>query len=106
MTYAAVIVAAVALGLAAFALFVALTARGRAIDAESRTIRHQQEHRQGLEATGFRRHRAEPGPSTEQLARVDPRPEDLETAEHPAPTGAYRRPPPPLPPPGAIGRDR
>jgi hypothetical protein len=28
------------------------------------------------------------------------------TTEHPAPTATYRRPPPPLPRPGAIGRDR
>jgi hypothetical protein len=43
--------------------------------------------------------------ATTQLPAVRPE-EDLATAEHPAPTSTYRRPPPPLPPPGAIGRSR
>jgi cell division protein FtsL len=74
MIYAVLIVAAAALGLAAFAAWLAWTARGRAIDAQKRTARHQQEHRLGLEDTGLRRHRAVEEPVTEQLAAQRPRP--------------------------------
>lgn len=73
MIYAVLIIAAVALGLAAFALYVAIVARGRAIDADRRVARHQREHRLGAEETGLRSHRAVSGPSTEQIARVDRR---------------------------------
>lgn len=72
MIYAVLIIAAVALGLAAFATYVALAARGRAIDAQQRTARHQLEHRTGMEDTGIRRHRAAEEPATEQLAAQRP----------------------------------
>lgn len=92
MSYAAVIVAAVALGLAAFALYVAIVARSRAIDAQARTARHQREHRLGTEDTGTRRHRAAETPSTEQIAAQRPDPADTALAAATAPaSGPYAR---------------
>lgn len=45
--------------------------------------------------------------ATAAIPVVRPDEEELPaTAEHPAPTGMYRRPPPPLPRPGSIGRPR
>lgn len=91
MIYAVLIVAAVALGLGAFALYVAITARARAIDAQQRTARHQLEHRTGAEDTGIRRHRAVEEPATEQLAaqRVDPA--TALAAATPPSTGPYAK---------------
>lgn len=95
MTLAVLIVAALALALAAFALWVALGARSRAIDAQQRTARHQSEHRVGLEDTGLRRHRAVEEPATEQLAaQPRPRPAAPETAlaaATPPESGPYAR---------------
>lgn len=91
MSYAAVIVAAVALGLAAFALYVAIVARSRAIDAQARTARHQREHRLGAEDTGTRRHRAAEAPSTEQIAAQRPDPETALATATPPESGPYAR---------------
>jgi len=93
----AVIFAAIALGLASFAVYAALDARSRSIDAQKRTARHQQEHRLGLEDTGIRRHRAREEPSTEQLvAQPGPpaRPDEPATAlaaSTPPEVGPYAR---------------
>jgi hypothetical protein len=102
MIYAVLIIAAVALGLAAFALYVALAARGRAIDAQQRTARHQLEHRTGAEDTGIRRHRAVEEPPTSQIAaqrpaRVRPGPGQVE------PDVSVRPPLPPDPATSQIG---
>jgi hypothetical protein len=129
-----VVLAAVALGASAVAVWLAWTARGIAVDARGRIARHQQEHRLGVEDEGLRRHRAVTGPSTEHLAAVHVAPGRAVVGEEPAedePAG----PPPeryarlrrhaeqeaedpttverpaadaparrPLPPPGGIGR--
>lgn len=116
-----IVFAAVALGLGAFAVWIAVGARSKAIDAEARVARHQQEHRSGLEGTGLRRHRQGEPALTGQIPRVPGRPPrrepegvDLEelpaTAEQAAPTGRFLSPPPALParpdlpPPGRIDR--
>lgn len=91
MALAAVIVAALALGLAAFAVWLAWTARARAIDAQQRTARHQLEHRTGAEDTGIRRHRAVEEPGTEQLAVQRPDPATALAAATPPSTGPYAR---------------
>lgn len=122
-----VVFAAVALGLAAFAVWLAWSARGTALDAQSRIARHTREHRLGIEDEGLPRHRQGQPPLTEQApavrtGSVEPDrpvrsplpPDDLpETTEHGLPTGPmpqtgpgerpnFRTPPPALPRPGSI----
>jgi hypothetical protein len=94
MIYAVLIIAAVALGLAAFAIYVAWDARSRSIDAQQRTARHQLEHRTGVEDEGLRRHRAVEEPATAQIAAqpADPAPPTGQiTAAEPPSSGPYAR---------------
>jgi hypothetical protein len=147
-----VVFAAVALGLAAFSLFVSLGARRDALRAlagvravaarlprkraapeqpvEERAVDlgpppEEEDRRQRNDGPQGRHRPPEPAGRYSRLrASADAREaagqpaddatsaipvvrpdEDLATAEHPAPTSTYRRPPPPLPPPGAIGRE-
>jgi hypothetical protein len=83
--------AALALGASAFAVWLAWSARTVALDARGRVARHQQEHRLGVEEDGLRRHRAQPGPSTEYLAGVRPGDDEDDGVDE----GAYSRPPQP-----------